>query len=62
MKTKPTKNRTEELQELATEEETIRFNMNMPRSLHKQLKLAAVRQECDMKDIVERLLRDHLST
>lgn len=61
MKKKPTRHRTEELAELATEEETVRFNMNMPKSLHRELKMEAVRRECDMKDIVEMLLRKHLS-
>ena len=51
----------EEEANAAAEEPTIRFNMNMRRSLHRRLKREAFERECDMKDIVEEALTAHLS-
>lgn len=46
--------------EEARKDETVRFNMNMARAMHQELKIRAVREGRDMKDIVEELLRDYL--
>ncbi len=44
------------VKEEAAREETIRFNMNMPHSLHQKLRREAFERSCDMKDIVMELL------
>ena len=46
----------ERVKEEAARETTIRFNMNMPRSLHQQLRQEAFERGCDMKDILMELL------
>lgn len=45
----------------ALKEPTVHYCINMPESLHIELKVRAARQKEDMKDIIIRSLREHMS-
>jgi hypothetical protein len=50
-----------DLKKELTEEDTRQLNVEIPKSLHKRLKIHCLETEQDMKDVVSALLARHLS-
>lgn len=51
----------ERLKREVAEEELSQLNVEIPKSLHKRLKIHCLETEQDMRDVVRRLLENHLS-
>lgn len=47
--------------EVLTKEETVRFNANIPKSLHREIKTYAVENDSDQTKIVIAALREYLN-
>ncbi len=59
-RTRGTNQSKEEAIKEVTKEPIVRLNINLPESLHLQLKILAAKQRTDMTQIVIQLIREHL--